>query len=143
MSTGPARVADLPDRQTLLEALALSTATVQPDALLTGIAVLTVLSELAEDHPLLVVADNAQWLDRGSLDTLAFAARRLESEQVVLMLGMRGNMPPPCFERGFPELLLPPLSAPDAGGHSTSSRVRHAAWAGSRYWPRRPATRWR
>ena len=68
------RVADLPDRQTLLEALALSTATVQPDALLTGIAVLTVLSELAEDHPLLVIADNAQWLDRGSLDTLAFAA---------------------------------------------------------------------
>jgi len=108
------RVADLPDRQTLLEALALSTATVQPDALLTGIAVLTVLSELAEDHPLLVVADNAQWLDRGSLDTLAFAARRLESEQLVLMLGMRGNMPPACFERGFPELLLPPLSAPDA-----------------------------
>ena len=48
------RVADLPGRQTLLEALALSTATVQPDALLTGIAVLTVLSELAEDHPLLV-----------------------------------------------------------------------------------------
>jgi predicted ATPase len=108
------RVADLPDRQTLLEALALSTATVQPDALLTGIAVLTVLSELAEDHPLLVIADNAQWLDRGSLDTLAFAARRLESEQLVLMLGMRGNMPPACFERGFPELLLPPLSAPDA-----------------------------
>ena len=108
------RVADLPDRQTLLEALALSTATVQPDALLTGIAVLTVLSELAEDHPLLVVADNVQWLDRGSLDTLAFAARRLESEQLVLMLGMRGNMPPACFERGFPELLLPPLSAPDA-----------------------------
>ena len=108
------RAADLPDRQTLLEALALSTATVQPDALLTGIAVLTVLSELAEDHPLLVIADNAQWLDRGSLDTLAFAARRLESEQLVLMLGMRGNMPPACFERGFPELLLPPLSAPDA-----------------------------
>jgi len=81
--------------------VALSTATVQPDALLTGIAVLTVLSELAEDHPLLVIADNAQWLDRGSLDTLAFAARRLESEQLVLMLGMRGNMPPACFERGF------------------------------------------
>ena len=108
------RVADLPDRQTLLEALALSTATVQPYALLTGIAVLTVLSELAEDHPLLVIADNAQWLDRGSLDTLAFAARRLESGQLVLMLGMRGNMPPACSERGFPELLLPPLSAPDA-----------------------------
>ena len=65
------RAAGLPDRQAkaLLGALALSPDPVPPDALLTGIAVLTLLSDLSEDGPLLVVADDAQWLDRGSLGT--------------------------------------------------------------------------
>ena len=76
---------------------------------------LTLLSRLSENRPLLVVADDAQWLDRGSLDTLAFAARRLESEPLVLLLGARGNLPPAGFERDFPDLLLKPLSTQDAG----------------------------
>ncbi len=111
------RVAELPDRQckALLGAFALSADPVPPDALLTGTAVLTLLSSLSEDHPLLVIADDAQWLDRGSLDTLAFAARRLEPEPLVLLLGARGNLPPPGFERDFPELVLEPLSTQDAG----------------------------
>jgi len=111
------RVADLPDRQAkaLLGTFALSADPVPPDALLTGLAVLTVLSRLSEDRPLLVIADDAQWLDYGSLDTLAFAARRLESEPFVLLLGARGTIPPPGFERDVPELLLPPLSTLDAG----------------------------
>jgi DNA-binding CsgD family transcriptional regulator len=111
------RMADLPDRQSkaLLGAFALSADPVPPDALLTGIAVLTLLSHLSEDRPLLVVADDAQWLDRGSLDTLAFAARRLEAEPLVLLFGARGNLPPLGFERDFPELLLEPLSNQDAG----------------------------
>jgi DNA-binding CsgD family transcriptional regulator len=111
------RVADLPDRQAkaLLGAFALSADPVPPDPLLTGIAVLTLLSHLSEDRPLLVAADDAQWLDRGSLDALAFAARRLEAEQLVLLLGARGNLPLPGFERDFPELVLEPLSIQDAG----------------------------
>jgi DNA-binding CsgD family transcriptional regulator len=111
------RVADLPDRQSkaLQGTFALSTDPVPPDALLTWIAVLTLLSDLSEDHPLLVVADDAQWLDRGSLDTLAFGARRLDTEPLVLLVGARGNLPPPGFERDFPELLLEPLSTQDAG----------------------------
>ncbi len=111
------RVADLPDRQAkaLLGAFALSADPVPPDPLLTGIAVLTLLSHISEDRPLLVVADDAQWLDRGSLDTLSFAARRLEAEPLALLLAARGNLPPPGFERDSPELLLEPLSTPDAG----------------------------
>jgi DNA-binding CsgD family transcriptional regulator len=111
------RVTDLPGRQSkaLLGAFALSTDPVPPDALLTGIAVLTLLSSLSEERPLLVIADDAQWLDRGSLDTLAFAARRLDAEPLVLLLGARGNLAPNGFERDFPELLLEPLSAQDAG----------------------------
>ena len=111
------RVSGLPARQAeaLRGAFAISEDPVPPDALLTGIAVLTLLSVLSDDGPLLVAVDDAQWLDRASLDALAFAGRRLESEQLVLLVGARGNVPPPGFERDFPQLLLLPLSLPDAG----------------------------
>jgi DNA-binding CsgD family transcriptional regulator len=111
------RVAGLPARQAsaLRGAFAISEDPVPPDRLLTGIAVLTLLARLSEEGPLLVIADDAQWLDRASLDALAFAARRLESERLVLLAGARGNVPPPGFERDFPQLLMAPLSLPDAG----------------------------
>jgi DNA-binding CsgD family transcriptional regulator len=63
----------------------------------------------------LVVADDAHWLDRSSLDALAFAASRLDAERVVLLASVRGQAPPQGFDRGFPELRLEPLSAADAG----------------------------
>ena len=76
---------------------------------------LTLLSDLSERSPVLVVADDAHWLDRSSLDALAFAASRLDADRVVLVLGARGQAPPSAFDRGFPELRLDPLSAADAG----------------------------
>ncbi len=111
------RIESLPDRQAkaLLGALAMSADPVPPDALLTGIAVLTLLSDLSGEQPLLVIADDAHWLDRGSLGTLAFAARRLESEPFVLLLGAWGSTALAGFERDFPRLELRPLSMPDAG----------------------------
>ena len=68
-----------------------------PDRLLTGVAVLTLLSDLSEHSPVLVVADDAHWLDRSSLDALAFAASRLDAEPVVLLAGARGQAPPPAL----------------------------------------------
>ena len=62
-----------------------------------------------------MVADDAHWLDRSSLDTLAFVGSRLDAERVALLVGVRGQAPPPGFDRGFPELHLEPLSAADAG----------------------------
>ncbi len=111
------RVAGLPARQAkaLHGAFALSEDPGPSDPLLIGIAVLTLLSGLSQEGSLLVAADDAQWLDRASLDALGFAARRLESERLVLLAGARGNVPPPGFEREFPQLLLRPLSLPDAG----------------------------
>jgi DNA-binding CsgD family transcriptional regulator len=111
------RVAELPARQAaaLRGAFAISEDPAPPDALLTGMAVLTLLSGLSEDGPLLMVADDVQWLDRASLDALTFAARRLESEQLVLLLAARANEPPAGLDRDFPELRLPPLSLPEAG----------------------------
>ncbi len=108
--------AGLPDRQAqaLLGALGLATDPGAPDPLLTGMAVLTLLSDLSGDSPVLVVADDAHWLDRSSLEALAFAGSRLDAERVVLLVGARGQAPPPGFDRGFPELHLEPLSAIDA-----------------------------
>jgi DNA-binding CsgD family transcriptional regulator len=109
--------AGLPGRQAeaLMGALGLAADPVAPDPLLTGVAVLTLLSDLSEQSPVLVVADDAQWLDRGSLEVLAFLGRRLDAERVGLLVGARGQAPPPGFDRDFPELHLEPLPAADAG----------------------------
>jgi DNA-binding CsgD family transcriptional regulator len=111
------RAAALPGRQAqaLRGALGLAADPAAGDPLLTGVAVLTLLSDLSERSPVLVVADDAHWLDRSSLDALAFAASRLDAERVVVLVGARGHAPPPGFDRGFPELPLGPLSAGDAG----------------------------
>ena len=111
------RAAGLPGRQAraLRGALGLAADPGAPDPLLTGAAVLTLLSDLAGRSPVLVVADDAQWLDRSSLDALAFAGSRLDADRVVLLVGARGQAPPPGLDRGFPELHLEPLSAEDAG----------------------------
>ena len=110
-------IAGLPSRQAqaLSGALGLAAGPGAPDPLLTGVAVLTLLSDLSERSPVLVVADDAHWLDRSSLDALAFVSSRLDAERVVLLVGARGAAPPAGFDRGFPELRLEALSAADAG----------------------------
>ena len=112
-----ARAVGLPGRQAqaLMGAFGLTADPGAPDPLLTSVAVLTLLSELSERSPVLVVADDAQWIDRGSLEALAFVGSRLDAERIVLLVGARGQAPPPGFGRGFPELHLQPLSAADAG----------------------------
>src|SRR5258708_4774394 len=65
-----------------------------PDRFLVDLAVLGLLSEVAADHPLLCLADDAQWLDQPSAQALAFVARRLDAESVALLLGTRDPPPP-------------------------------------------------
>jgi predicted ATPase len=53
------------------------------------VAVLALLGHAAEDGPLLVAVDDAQWLDAATREALMFAARRLHSEGVGVLLGAR------------------------------------------------------
>ncbi|MFD6191673.1 AAA family ATPase [Streptomyces sp. NPDC060275] len=80
------------------------------DALLVGLAVLTLMSDLSEPAPLLVVVDDAQWIDRASLDVLSFLARRMDSEPVTLLMGVRAAAVLPGFDKGYERLELGPLS---------------------------------
>jgi DNA-binding CsgD family transcriptional regulator len=102
----------LPARQrsALLGAFGVDDEPVAPDRLLIGMAVLTLLSD--REQPLLVVVDDAQWIDRGSLDALAFAARRLDGVPVALLAAARGRSAPPGLDNGVPAVTLGPL-APD------------------------------
>ncbi|GLW11681.1 transcriptional regulator [Microtetraspora sp. NBRC 13810] len=76
------------------------------DRLLVGLAVLSLLAEVAEDGPVLCLIDDAHWLDRSSREALVFAARRLDSEGVALIMATREDHLP-----GLPELRLRGLSA--------------------------------
>jgi AAA ATPase domain len=91
-----------PQRAALGLAFGLETGAV-PDRFLVGLAVLSLLSAVAERQPLLCVVDDAQWLDRASALVLAFVARRLLAEPVALVFAT--HEPGEEF-RGLPELLV-------------------------------------
>jgi DNA-binding CsgD family transcriptional regulator len=99
-----------PQRDALAVTLGLSAGAV-PDRFFVGLAVLGLVAEAAAERPLMCVIDDAQWLDRASAHTLAFVARRLLAESVVMLFATRE----PSEElHGLPELVVAGLDEHDA-----------------------------
>ena len=84
-----------------------------PDRLLVGLAVLSLVSDVAEDRPLICIVDDVQWFDGASAQALVFVARRLGVESVGLVLAVREPAAEPHLE-GLPELVVAGLDDHDA-----------------------------
>jgi DNA-binding CsgD family transcriptional regulator len=111
-----------PQRDALETAFGLSAGD-PPDRFLVGLAVLSLLSEVAEDGPLICAVDDAQWQDRASAQTLSFVARRLLAEAVGLVFVVREPSPTQDLA-GLPEIVVNGLNDGDA------SALLHAAIPG-------------
>ena len=105
-----------------------------PDRFLVGLGVLSLLSEVAEEQPLVCLVDDEQWLDRASAQVLGFVARRLVAESVGMVFAVRI---PSSELAGLAEL----QGRGAAGGRRASAAGFCADWtaryAGARSDPRR------
>jgi DNA-binding CsgD family transcriptional regulator len=99
-----------PQRRALDAAFGLASAHAG-DRFLVSLGVLSLLSDVAEQQPVLCLVDDAQWLDETSADALTFAARRLEAEGIVLLFAVRDHETTALLTSGLPELRVGGLDA--------------------------------
>jgi len=104
MSTLPAL-----QREALDAALGVSEAT-HPDPFRVALAAFGLICDAADTGPLVVIADDAQWIDRSSLEVLTFVARRLESEPVAVLAAVRDGFATSLEDARLPTLQLGGLS---------------------------------
>jgi hypothetical protein len=102
-----------PQREALHAAFGKSTSAADgpaPNLFLIALATLELLADAAEQVPLLVVVEDAQWLDGSTTDTLAFVARRLEVEPIILLIAVREATECALAEAGLAELHVDALN---------------------------------
>ncbi len=99
-----------PQHEALQTAFGLS-AGPPPDRFFVGLAVLSLLAEVAGERPLICLVDDEQWLDRASAQALGFTARRLAADPVGLVFAVRE---PGAELAGLPELDVEGLGEDDA-----------------------------
>ena len=102
-----------PQRDALQSAMGLADSAVA-DLYLVGLAVLNLLAEVAAETPVVLIAEDVHWLDQVSADVLAFVARRLESEPIVLIGAGRDRAESQLLSAGLPSLMVEPLAAEPA-----------------------------
>src|SRR5437879_7561917 len=73
-----------------------------PDLFLIALAALNLVADSADRMPLVLVAEDAHWLDRSTADVLAFIARRLASDPIVLLVACRGRTENALDDAGLP-----------------------------------------
>ena len=105
----------IPDPQAaaLESALALRPASA-PGRFAVGAATLSLLAAYAEQAPVAVLVDDAQWLDGSSADALLFAFRRLVADPVAVVLTVRQGEPSLLDGADLPSLPLPGLNRESA-----------------------------
>jgi DNA-binding CsgD family transcriptional regulator/tetratricopeptide (TPR) repeat protein len=113
-----------PQQKALRTAFGLVTGS-PPDRFLIGLAVLSLLAEVAVERPLICVIDDAQWLDSASVQAIAFAARRMLAESVAVVFAVRDPHGTVDFE-GLPELVVEGLPE-DAARALLNSALRGPA----------------
>jgi DNA-binding CsgD family transcriptional regulator len=101
-------------RAALRAALALGPPAV-PDRFAAYAATLSLMGAVAADSPLLIVVDDAHWLDAPTQEALAFCARRIEDEPVAMLAASRERRPERVEMPGVEELPLGPLDERAAG----------------------------
>ncbi len=116
-------IQELPDRQrrALQGALALGPAAAG-DRFAIGAATLGLLAADIRDEPLLLVVDDAQWVDTASAESLGFALRRLDADGVAVLIGARVGVPGGLVDAGFERLEVGRLGELDAAALAISRR---------------------
>jgi DNA-binding CsgD family transcriptional regulator len=115
-----------PQRAALEAALGLAPATAA-ERHLVGAATLGLLAALAEERPVVVLADDVQWLDGPSAAALTFAARRLLADAVAVLLAVREGEPSPIDGAALEELTLSGLAAEPARALLEAHAARRVA----------------
>ncbi|HEY5834146.1 helix-turn-helix transcriptional regulator [Streptomyces sp.] len=109
------RTADLPGFQRgVLEQVFAMRAGAAPDRFAISSAALALLQAAAREQPLLVVVDDAHWIDRSSAQVLAFMARRLTGTRAAFVIAARSGWTSFLDRAGLRVLTLGPLPDPDA-----------------------------
>jgi DNA-binding NarL/FixJ family response regulator len=93
-----------------------------PDLFLVALSTLGLLADAAARQPILILAEDAHWLDPETCEVLAFVGRRLESDPILLLISRR-NCAGPIDGMALPALALDPLDDEGAAAvldlHST------------------------
>jgi DNA-binding CsgD family transcriptional regulator len=98
-----------PQKNALLTALGMR-AGAPPEVFLVGLATLSLIDEVADEGPVVVVVDDFQWLDGATSSVLSFVARRLESTHIILIVGLRETFQTALRSGLLPEIHVEPLS---------------------------------